>query len=222
MIKIVAVDDDSDFKNVLSQLGETVENSIKEKVEVQHINPNDFENTTTTVFVEVSSIAKQGCDLFAIDMNLKDTGTMPASNLAFALSIADAFRKENRTAIMFLYSGTLSKFIKELLAQDTTPKQKAAESNLKSIFKNQVVDFVSRDDLERDIIMALNDLPFLLRIERELVKHSQRVVRGQESFLKGKSFSELASEVRKQTELGRQIGDMVSKHGIAAIVDLNV
>ncbi|MDB4793514.1 hypothetical protein OAG63_00610 [Methylacidiphilales bacterium] len=222
MIKIVAVDDDSDFKNVLSQLGETVENSIKEKVEARHINPNDFENTTTTIFVEVSNIAKQGCDLFAIDMNLKDTGTQPASNLAFALSIADAFRKENRTAIVFLYSGTLSKFIRELLAQDTTAKQKVAESNLKSIFQNQVADFVSRDDLEREVILALNDLPILLRIERALANHGQRMVRGQESLLKGKSFSELALEVRKQTELGRQISNMVSQHGIAALVDLNV
>jgi len=220
VIKIVAVDDDGDFGNVLAQLGETVGNSVKEQVEVLHINPNDLENGR--ILVEVGNAAKKGCDLFAVDMNLKDTGTKPASNLAFALSIAEAFRKENRTAILFLYSGTLSKFIKELLNQDTSAKQKAAESNLKAIFQSQVADFVSRDDLERDMIMALNDLPILLRIEREFARHSQRVVRGEESAFEGKSFSELASEVRKQTVIGRQISDLVSKHGIAAIVDLNI
>lgn len=220
MIKIVAVDDDGDFESVLTQLGETIGNSIRQKVEVLHINPNDFENDA--VLVEVSNAAKNGCDLFAVDMNLKDTGTKPASNLAYALSIAESFRKENRTAILFLYSGTLSKFIKELLNQDTTAKQKTAESNLKTIFQSQVADFVSRDDLERDMIMALNDLPILLRIEREFAKHGQRTVRGEESSFKGKSFSELASEVRKQTTMGRQISDLVSKHGIAALTDLNV
>ena len=228
MITIVAVDDDSEFSHDLKRLGKTIEGSFRDTVEVQQINPNDFggksgrDAASSTLFAAVQNVAERGCDVFAVDIQLKDTGVNNASNLALALEVANVFRKYNRTAILFLYSGTLSKFIKLLLAQDTTAKQKVAEANLRTIFQNQVAEFVSRDDLEGVVILALRDLPMPLRIEKELSSHKQRRVRGEESVFKGRSFQELASEVRRQSNLGRQIIEIVTKHGVAALVDLNL
>lgn len=226
MIRIVTVDDSSNFDLTLNKIKKEIEEQFNVPVETLQINPNDYsprmgQQEDSAAFLQaISDVSLESCDIFAIDIQLNDSG--PSPRLSLALQTVEVFRNNNRSAIVIFYSGTLAKFIKEWVEQDSSPTKKTAEAGLRNIFKNQVAGFFSRADLEVEIIAALKDLPMVLRIEKELLANKTRKVRGEISIYKGKTFLELSGEVRKQSDIGKDIVDMIVKQGTSDFVDYNL
>jgi len=122
----------------------------------------------------------------------------------------------NRCAIIILYSGALHKYVQDLLAD---PQHKP-ETTLRSIYDPSISGFVSRSEVSNAIYSALEEVPWLLRLDRLFAKYSS-IIAVEESEFFGKSFGELANAVRQQNALGQRVSQQVTEFGVAAFAELN-
>ncbi len=226
MIRILVIDD-VETPDSLARLAREIEGSFQTTVEIQFLNPAEFissgdEAREHTAFLQtVKSRAAEFWDVAIIDLNLAEVEMEEGERLELPLSIVEAFRENNRAAVVILYSGTLAKHIPKLIAEDTKSAKQDAERVLKRIFLSGVVGFVPRDEIGNYVYASLDEPPWLLRVDRLLTSNSKLTVNVEESEFKQKSFADLAASVRRQDKLGSRVAGLVAEFGVASLVDLN-
>lgn len=189
---------------------------------LKHINPTDFftgsktpEQTVSKLLSEVAQTATEYWDVVIIDLFLGDFGLPHHGNLEVCLRVAEAVHEQNKSATILLYSGTLAKYVDELLQGG------ASDTQLRRIFHAGVANFHQRNRVAREVISAVDNPSWLLRIDRLLMRHSTLVVSPEEAEFEGRSFADLAKSVRRQDHDGQRITQLAAEHGIAAFTDLN-
>ncbi len=190
--------------------------------ELIHINPTDYfvggespEKTASSLLAVVAERASEFWDVVVIDLFLGDFGFPNHGNLEVCLRVAEAVHDRNKSATILLYSGTLAKYVDDLL------RDGASDTQLRRIFHAGVVNFVPRNRVAREVTSAVDNPSWLLRIDRLLMRHSTLVVGPEESEFEGRSFADLAKSVRRQDHDGQLITQLAAEHGIAAFTDLN-
>jgi|GEM_PF-4482618 len=191
--------------------------------DVVHINPNvyiqdggDGDNVVKNLLDEVGRRSEEFWDVVAIDLNLGDFGYVDKHrNSEVCLRVAETVREHNRSATLFLYSGTLAKFIADIL------KEGASDTQLRRIFQAEVQNFVQRNRIASQVTAAVDEPSWILRADRLLVQLSDLKVSPEEAEFRGRSFADLAAAVRRQDKDGQRVIELISEYGIAAFTDLN-
>ena len=189
---------------------------------LKHINPAEYfvdgatpEQTVATLLGDISATAMEFWDVVIIDLFLGDFGFPNHGNLEVCLRVAESVYEQNKSATILLYSGTLAKYVDELL------RGGASDTQLRRIFHAGVANFVPRNRVAREVTSAVDNPSWLLRIDRLLMQHSPLVVGSEEAEFVGRSFADLAKSVRRQDHEGQRIAQLAAEHGIAAFTDLN-
>jgi len=189
---------------------------------LRHINPTDFfagsatpEQTVSKLLAEVAQAATEYWDVIVIDLFLGDFGFPNHGNLEVCLRVAEAVRDRNKCATLLLYSGTLAKYVEELLSGG------ASDTQLRRIFHAGVANFYQRNRVAREVVSAVDNPSWLLRVDRLLMKHSAIVVGPEEAEFKGRSFADLAMAVRRQDHDGQKITQLTAEYGVGCFADLN-
>lgn len=222
MIRILIIDDAQkpDFIERMCREIQAGDESVL--VEPLHLNPvkiigeSASANSLDVLLDTVARSAQEFWDVIIIDLNLADVNLPEEQRIQLPLTISEKVRESNGAATVILYSGTLSDHVDKLL-KGAMP----AESALKRIFRGDISAFVPRRRIEAEAALAVENPPWLLRIDRLLMRHSSLVVSPEESEFRGRAFSDLAKAVRRQDAEGQRIAQLAAEHGIAALVDLN-
>jgi len=193
------------------------------QAEVIHINPTPFikadleaEKIVTNLLEEVRLRSVEFWDVVAIDLNLGNFHfEQDRQNKEVCLRIAEVFREQNKSATVFLYSGTLKDYIKKLESVD------ANDTPLRRIFNARVENFVKRSRIASEVTAAVDEPSWILRVDRMLMQSKHLTVTPKEATYSGRSFEDLAAAVRQQDTVGRRVIELVSEYGISAFVDLN-
>lgn len=222
MIRILIVDD-LENPEFIPALRQEVENETGQPVEAFHLNPTHaFSGHNTFAELkaflrQVETVAAEFWDIALIDVNLNDVNLPKLKKLHLALTIAGQFHDVNKAAVMLLYSGTLSEHVKELLGND-----EPAEAALKRIYRSGITAFVPRSSIRLQVTESLSSPPFLLRVDRALMERSTYIVKSELAEFSGKSLGQLAGSVRVQDRAGMRFVSLITEHGVAALLDLNV
>jgi hypothetical protein len=192
--------------------------------EVVHLNPNDYiqvggdsESIVKEFLNVVTERSAEFWDAIAIDLNLGDFGFEDQHrNREVCLRVAEAVREQNRAATLFLYSGTLADYIRDILNEG------ASDTQLRRIFQAEVQNFVQRNRIAPQVTAAVDEPSWILRVERSFMKLSHLKVTPEEAEFSGRSFKDLAAAVRRQDEDGQRLVELVSEYGISAFSDLNL
>lgn len=189
---------------------------------VRHINPTDFFSassdptaSTSSFLNEVKKAAVDRWDAVAIDLYLGDFRLGDLENRLVCLRVAETFREQNKCATVLLYSGTLGKFINEILGGG------ASDTHLRRIFHADIANFYPRNRIMSELSSAIENPSWLLRVDRLLMKHALMIVGPEEAEFTGRSFADLAKSVRRQDHEGQRITQLTVEYGIAAFIDLN-
>jgi hypothetical protein len=190
--------------------------------ELRHINPSTFfagsatpEQIASKLLAEVALAAAEFWDVIVIDLFLGDFGFQNYGNLEVCLRVAETAREQNKSATILLYSGTLAKYVNELLNGG------ASDTQLRRIFHAGVVNFVPRNRVASEVTSAVDNPSWILRVDRLLMLHSTLLVGPEETEFVGRSFADLAKAVRCQDNEGQRIAQLAAEYGIAAFTDLN-
>ena len=222
MIRILIIDDLPE-PTFIEQMKQTIEGSFSgEIVEAKHVNPVTLlaggtnKESLDSLLVAIQNEAKEFWDVVIIDVNLAEVKLPEDQRLDLSLIIAERIRETNHSATIMLYSGTLSDHVQKLLGGAVPP-----EAALKKIFKGGISQFVRRDMVAREVLSAVDNPSWLLRVDRLLMKHAGIVVGPEEAEFKGRSFAELAMAVRRQDHDGQKITQLTAEFGVACFADLN-
>ncbi len=191
--------------------------------EVVHLNPNNFikeggdgDSIVKNLLAEIGQRSCEFWDVIAIDLNLGDFGfNDPHRNSEVCLRVAEVVREQNRSATLFLYSGTLANFISDILNDG------ASDTQLRRIFQAEVQNFVQRNRIASQVTAAVDDPSWILRVDRILMQLVHLKVSPEEAEFSGRPFGDLAAAVRRQDKDGQRIVELVLEYGISAFVDLN-
>lgn len=211
--EVLAFDDDLRSENKVDGI----------PADVVHINPTDYFNSGNSkgdvvvnmLLEEVRERSAEFWDVVAIDLNLGDPYHEEFRNKEICLRVAEKVREQNRSAIVFLYSGTLAKFINDILASG------ASDTQLRRIFQANVENFVPRNRIASQVTAAVDDPSWILRVDRMLMQLAHLNVTPEEAEFSGRSFGDLAVAVRRQDKDGQRVIELVSEYGISAFTDLN-
>src|SRR5579859_6215332 len=116
--------------------------------------------------------------------------------------LVEEFRKSNQAALVFIYSGLIEQHLEQIFSLREEEKSKLVERHIRQILSLGIAAFSAVSKVVDDTINRLHNPPPLLQIERELLVHGKRRVRGDVSIFKDKSLLELAAEVRTQSVIG--------------------
>jgi len=219
MIRILIVDDEDVTNSHVRKLQEGIAANFdgeQPHVELIRVDSDD----SAVLRSELSERAKDHWDALLIDVNLyPDNESLP--RLLVPCQLVEEFRKSNQSAMVFIYSGLIEQHLEKIFSLREEEKSKLVERHIRQILALGIAAFSAVNKVVDDTLNRLHNPPPLLLIERELLAHGKRKVRGEVSPLKDKTFFELAAEVRLQSNIGREIVDCVTKHGVSALVDLN-
>ena len=169
---------------------------------------------------ELGERAKEHWDALLIDVNLyPEKEGMPP--LLVPCQLVEEFRKTNQAALVFIYSGLIEQHLEQIFSLREEAKSKLVERHIRQILSLGIAAFSALNKVVDDTINRLHNPPPLLQIERELLVHGKRTVRGEVSNLKDKSAIGTAAEVRMQVQSGVRFVDCVTKNGVTALVALN-
>jgi hypothetical protein len=222
MIRILIIDD-LPSPEFVEEMKRTIAGSFDaEDVETRHLNPVDLlagnsnREALGALLDAIATVANEFWDVVIIDVNLAEVSLPEDQRLDLSLLIAARIREANRSATVMLYSGTLSDHVRKLLG-GAVP----AEAALKKIFKGGISQFVRRDMVVREVLSAVDDPSWLLRVDRLLMKYATMVVGPEEAEFKGRSFAELAQAVRRQDHDGQKITQLTAEYGVSCFADLS-
>lgn len=220
MRRVLVIDDQSPA--FAGEIEADVRDESGSPPELRHINPTDYfvgggspEQIASRLLTAVGGAASEFWDVVVIDLFLGDFGFPNHGNLEVCLRVAEAAHEQNKSATILLYSGTLAKYVDELLQGG------ASDTQLRRIFHAGVANFVPRSRVAREVTSAVDNPSWLLRIDRLLMRHSTLVVGPEEAEFVGRSLADLAKSVRRQDHEGQRITQLAAEHGIAAFTDLN-
>ena len=223
MIRILIIDDlrEPEF---IEEMCRTVRGTFDGiDVESRHINPVDLlsgpvpKDSLVDLLDKIGSVAEEFWDVIIIDVNLADV-PLPDDDerLHLSLSIAERVREVNHSATVIFYSGTLSDHVDKLLKGEMP-----AEAALKRIFRAEISAFVPRRRIGSEVLSAIDNPSWLLRIDRLLMTNKDLLVSVEEAEFNGKTFAELARSVRRQEHDGHKIAQMTAEYGVSCFADLN-
>lgn len=222
MIRILIIDDLPDPAFV-EEMKRTISGSFPDEVvEPKHVNPVTLldgasnNEAIASLLESIEAVAREFWDVAIIDVNLAEVKLPEDQKLHLSLIIAERIREANHSATVMLYSGTLSDHVKKLI-DGALP----AEAALKKIFKGGISQFVRRDMVTREVLSAVDNPSWLLRVDRLLMKYSSIVVGPEEAEFKGRSFADLAMAVRRQDHEGQRITQLTAEYGVSCFADLN-
>lgn len=222
MIRILIIDDaqNPDFIERMCREIQAGDDSVL--VEPLHLNPvniigkSELPGSLNVLLDTIAESSQEFWDVIIIDLNLAEVNLPEDQRILLPLLIAEKVRETNNAAKVILYSGTLSDHVDKLLRGEMP-----AESALKRIFRSDISSFVSRRRIEAEAALAVSNPPWLLRIDRLLMRYSTLAVGPEESEFHGRKFADLARAVRRQDLEGQRITQLAAEHGIAALADLN-
>lgn len=216
MIRIMIVDDDD-----VTPIIEEVRKDAGAEYDSIHVNPTTILESAgggqvvDTLLTNIASHAETFLDVVAIDMSLGDLGMPGGEDLHLALKICEAVRERNHSARIILYSGTLSEYLKASFGGGDR------DGLLRRIFCAEIANFVPRSRIAREICSAFGNPSWLLRLDRMLMMHADKLVLPEEAEFRGRKFGDLAKAVRCQNQDGQKIAGLVSEYGVSCLVDLN-
>lgn len=218
MIRLLIIDD----QNVNTIMDE-VQSGITDgdHFDSVHINPLGYfgeakpEDGLRNLLTHIGEVSALFWDVIAIDLFLGETGLSPDIDQQLALDIAEKFREQNHSSALMLYSGTISKFI------TTQLNQGESDTFIRRIFHAKIANFMPRSRIASEVLSAIENPSWLLRVDRLLMKYATRVVTPEEAEFKGRSFADLAQAVRRQDTYGQKIAQQVAEYGTACFADLN-
>lgn len=218
MTRILLIDDE-DRSSHVRQLKEGIERDLEmPDPEVIFIRVDSLDSESLRA--QVTEMAKEHWDAIMIDVNLyPENPGLP--QILVPCQVIEGFRQQNKTAMAFIYSGLIEQHIDRIFSMKEGGKSNEVEQHIRSIFELGISAFSAANRVVDDVINHFHRLPQSLQIERELMKHATRKVRGDVSEFACRTFGDLAGEVRSQSKLGVRLVNEVTLHGIAAIVDLN-
>jgi hypothetical protein len=222
MIRILIVDDqlEADFmenmcRSVSGSFGGT-------EVLPLHINPVGLlsgppsKEAVETLLRSIAAQAEEFWDVIIIDVNLAEVPLPEPDRIHLSLFIAERVREKNHAATLILYSGTLSDHVDKLLKAEAS-----SEAALKRIFRAEIASFVPRRRIENEVVSAIDNPSWLLRVDRLLMTHAKICVAVEEAEFKGRTFGDLAKSVRRQDRDGQRIAELTAKYGVSCFADLN-
>lgn len=218
MIRMLIIDDQS-VAPIIANVGSGV--GTDSAFEPVHINPLNFfgktppEDDLQKLLAHIKKVSELFWDVIAIDLYLGETGLSKSTDQLLPLLIAEKFREQNHSATLLLYSGTLSTFIEGQI------KNGGSDTFLRRIFQSEIFNFMPRNRIDREILSAIDNPSWPLRIDRMLMNHATMVVTPEEAEFCGKTFLDLAQAVRRQDAVGEKIAQQIAEYGIASFVELN-
>lgn len=222
MIRILIIDDLPE-PTFIDEMKRTIEGSFGgETVDPKHLNPvtllagGSNQESLESLLKAIQAEAKEFWDVVIIDVNLAEVKLPEEQRLDLSLIIAERIRETNHSATVMLYSGTLSDHVTKLLSGPAP-----AEAALKKIFKGGISQFIRRDMVVREVLSAVDNPSWLLRVDRLLMKYACIVVGPEEAQFRGRSFADLAMAVRRQDQDGQKITQLTAEFGVSCFADLN-
>jgi hypothetical protein len=226
MIRILIIDDTNSPDFVEEMRRDVSGQFTNTDVQIVSINPVtilDVEGEGHQVALakflnQIKQLACEFWDVTIIDLNLADVKLPEPEKIQLPISIAESFRENNHAATVIIYSGTLSDHVQNLLnGRGDIPSEFA----LKKIFRAEIANFFPRRRIIPEVLSALDNPSWLLRVDRLLMKYAPMVVGPEEADFKGCTFSSLAALVRRQDHDGQKITQLTAEYGIACFADLN-
>jgi hypothetical protein len=224
MIRILIIDD-TDSDEFVEEMRRDVSGQFANtEIQISPVNPVsklDVEGQQVPLIGflnDIKELASQFWDVVIIDLNLADVKLPENDKIQLPISIAEAFRETNHAATVIIYSGTLTDHVNNLLnGRGSLP----TEAALKKIFRAEIANFFPRRRIIPEVLSALDNPSWLLRIDRLLMKNSALVVGPEEAEFKGRSFADLAAAVRRQDHDGQKITQLTAELGVGCFADLN-
>ena len=224
MIRILIIDD-TDSAEFVEEMTRNVSGQFANtEIQIVPVNPVNLldvvgQQTALADFLNhIKQLASEFWDVVIIDLNLADVQLPANEKIQLPISIAEAFRESNHSATVIIYSGTLSNHVENLLnGRDNLP----TEAALKKLFRAEIANFFPRRRIIPEVLSALDNPSWLLRVDRLLMKYAPMVVKPKEAEFSGRPFLDLASAVRRQDREGQRITQLMAEHGVACFVDLN-
>jgi len=218
MIRVLIIDDQT--PGFIDEMKRDILGSFdRTEVTALHINPvEELEKLPLNEFISsIKTTASEFWDVVIIDINLADVKQLKDDEkVQLPITIAQAFREKNHAATAILYSGTLSDHIENLLSGDLP-----SEAALKRIFRAEIQAFCSRRIIKDEVLSALDNPSWLLRIDRMLMKNRNLYVKPEEAKFKGRSFEVLAKSIRLQDREGQEFVQLVTEYGVSNFIELN-
>jgi hypothetical protein len=222
MIRILIIDDAQkpDFIEAMCKEVSSTRGGVQ--VDSLHLNPVNLlaseahQGALEALLEKISTTAQEFWDVIIVDINLAEVNLPDEQRLHLALSIAEKVRETNNAATVILYSGTLADYVDKLMKGQMPP-----EAALKRIFRAEISAFVPRRRIEAEVLYAIDNPSWLLRVDRLLMKYAKQVVGPEEAEFKGRSFADLAMAVRRQDHDGQKISQLTAEFGIGCFADLN-
>ena len=161
MIRILVIDD-AETPEFLDSMSREIEGGYRDRVYVEHINPTKFltgegEKEVVALLDEIRRRADECWDVVIIDIRLRDIDRPEDELLEVCLSVAEAFRAQNRASIVLIYSGNLSKIIGKTIESDASSKKSNSEKLLKRVFVAGLAGFVERDQIGAEVYSVLEE-----------------------------------------------------------------
>ena len=219
------------------------------KVKVTPIIPNDYidftkepiEFNTFFSFLD-EKFLNESLDLVMCDFN------MHVDHKHMSFHIIDHIRKRNKSCSIILFSGSplkelirmnnsdlaksISQHINEenneveissltLKLEEIRKNETPAEDLLRKAVSSHISEIVSRKVHEDKAIELIRKPSFLLSIEHELLLHGDVIFNDGHEYLNGKSLSNVASEIRKQTEEGKYFTNLLLQLSLSNLIEMN-
>jgi hypothetical protein len=224
MIRILIIDDTDSIEFVEEMKRDVSGQFANTDIQIVPVNPVSRldvvgQQAALAAFLNyIKQLASEFWDVAIIDLNLADVQLPDEDKIQLPISIAEAFRETNHAATVIIYSGTLADHVENLLnGRGNLP----TEAALKKIFRAEIANFFPRRRIIPEVLSALDNPSWLLRVDRLLMKYAPMVVGPEEAEFEGRSFADLAMAVRRQDNEGQKITQLTAEYGIACFTDLN-
>ncbi len=134
------------------------------------------------------------------------------NNNDLAKNIVDHINEENKECDVNLLEKKLEQIRK---------KETPAEELLQQAVTSTITEIVSRTNHDDVAVQNITKPSILLMIEQKLLAHRDCVLNVGDSELEGKTFGEIAAEIRKQSESGIRFTKYVLQFSLNNVIDLN-
>jgi len=224
MIRILIIDDTDSAEFVDEMRRDICGNFTNTDIQIVPVNPvgaldaGEAAEALGSFLSQIKETGGEFWDVLIIDLNLADVNLPNHDKVQLPISIAEAFREANQSATIIVYSGTLSEHVENLL---NGRGEMPTEAALKRLFRAGISNFFPRRRIIPEILSALDNPSWLLRIDRLLMQNADLVVAPEEAEFAGRSFADLAQAVRRQDNEGQKIAQMTAEYGVSCFTDLN-
>ena len=231
-LRILAIDDEEQIlANISQKLNDGLaENPWQSPVEVYPLHSDKFP-TPYELMGQVDNLANERWDALLVDVNLYGPKPKDLSELMLPMKLVRAFRAKNQTAIALIFSGNIQDHLRDVFTAQASSESNGVkgqvERHVRSIIDLGIVSFSAKHRVVDDTIGHLLRPPWLLRLERELLRtpslkvDSSTLARlGLQAGNEGATFAGLAELLRKPGTEGEVVARIAAEFGVAVLADL--